>query len=296
MPPEPSGRPGAGDVPRVLDLLDRPGCVLCRTRADAAGTWMRWFILENHSDPATLLGLEESVGFCPAHTRRLLGEARADALQQPWEFTVRGAVGWAGQLAAERPAVRFRRESPRAPCPLCRVIAEREQATREDLASSLASPEVMAALRDRGGLCYRHLRVLIPDLSAATGAVAAAAVADLLAAVPPGSQEASLALAGHDPDAFGRAPYLDTHALALAEEARGNGRPGRMAALAPADRVVTELLAGSCPVCRAIGREQTRSTARRGPCRSASGRMITGSLFSQCLAGDLPHVEGSIVA
>ena len=135
--PEPSAWPGADDVPRVLDLLDRPGCVLCRTQADAAGTWMRWFVLENHSDPATLLALGESTGFCPAHTRRVLTEAGPDVLRLPWEFTVRGAIDRAGRLASGRPAGRFRRTTSRASCPLCRVIAQRERATRSDLAACL---------------------------------------------------------------------------------------------------------------------------------------------------------------
>jgi len=269
--PEPSARPGADDVPRVLDLLDRPGCVLCRTQADAAGTWMRWFVLENHSDPATLLALGESTGFCPAHTRRVLTEAGPDVLRLPWEFTVRGAIDWAGRLASGRPAGRFRRSTPRASCPLCRVIAQRERATRSDLAACLDNPEVMATLRDRGALCYRHLRDLLPGLPPAQAAVAAAAVADLLTGVPPGSREASLMLAGHDLDALARAPYLDAHALALTEEAQGNLRAGRMADLAPADRMIAELIAGSCPVCRATGREETRYLRWLGEHRPRDG-------------------------
>jgi hypothetical protein len=44
-------------------------------------------------------------------------------LRLPWEFTVRGAIDRAGRLASGRPAGRFRRSTPRASCPLCRVVA-----------------------------------------------------------------------------------------------------------------------------------------------------------------------------
>jgi len=258
MAADPRGWPGADDVPRVLDLMDRPGCVLCHTRADAAGIWMRWFVIENHGVPATLAGLERSAGFCPAHTRRVLAEGGPGVLRMPWEFTVRGAIGRAGRLAAGAGPGRGRRDRPRAPCPLCQVITQREQATRDDLAGCLDDPHVVAALRDRGALCYRDLRDLLPGLTPAQAAAAAAAAARLLAAVPPGSREAALALAGHDPDALARAPYLDRHALSLADAATGLRRPGRLTDLAPADRMVAELRAGSCPVCRATGREVTR--------------------------------------
>lgn len=140
--PDPPGWPGADDVPRVLDLMDRPGCVLCRTRAEAAGIWTRWFVIENHGVPATLLALEQSAGFCPAHTRRVLAEGGPEVLRMPWEFTVRGAIGRAGRLAAGDDPGRGRRDQPRSPCPLCRVIAQREQATRDDLAGSLDDPHV----------------------------------------------------------------------------------------------------------------------------------------------------------
>jgi hypothetical protein len=182
-----------------------------------------------------------------------------------------GAVSRAARLTAPRGAGRFGRDAAQASCPLCRVIAQWEHATRGDLADSLDNPEVQAAVRDRGALCYRHLRDLLPGLTPAQAATVAAVVADLLTAVRPGSQQASLVLAGHDPDLLARAPYLDAHALALAKEAQGNRRAGGIADLAPADRMIAELLAGSCPVCRAIGREETRYLLWLGEYRPEDG-------------------------
>ena len=48
------------DVPDVLRMLEQPGCVLCRICEEAARTWVHWFGMENHNDPALLRTLGES--------------------------------------------------------------------------------------------------------------------------------------------------------------------------------------------------------------------------------------------
>jgi hypothetical protein len=65
----------------VLLLLEQPGCVLCRLDEEVSRTWVHWFGAENHNDPALLDTLDQSAGFCPAHTRRLLTETGARILR-----------------------------------------------------------------------------------------------------------------------------------------------------------------------------------------------------------------------
>jgi hypothetical protein len=239
-------RPGDRGMPEVLRLLAGEGCVLCRTRDQAAATWVRWFVIESHSDPATLVPLLDSDGFCPAHTRRLLGLDSPQVLAMPWEFVLRGALPRAERLAAGSGPGRAA-----APCPLCRTCRDREAVAADDLVAHLAQPQVTAVLRDRGGLCYRHLRELLPRMRPPQAAMAAEAVAARLSTLPPESPEACLALAGFDRDAPARGPLLGTHAARLAGLADPVGLP-------PRDRLTADLQAGSCPVCRAAFREETR--------------------------------------
>ena len=249
-------RIGADGAPRVLELLDRPGCVLCRTLTDAAGTWVRWFVTENHASPDMLAALEQSIGFCPPHTRRLLTEGTA-VLRLPWVATVRGAVGQAERLAARQHWGQRQRKSRQLPCPLCQVLARREHAARSDLAAGLENSTVQAAIRDHEGLCFQHLKDLLPGLAARSAAVASSAVAGLLATVPSATQQAATAVTGHDADALARVLYVDTHASMLEAE-RVAGQPAGVIDLAPPERMIADLQAGSCPICRAAGREEIR--------------------------------------
>lgn len=238
------------DVPDVLFLLGQPGCVLCRVRNDAAGTWVRWFRMENHHDPELLDRLERSVGFCPPHTRRLLAEAGARLLRQPLGSAVRGARRRAEQIKIQPRRGWLRRRPAPAPCPLCRVTRERERSAADDLAAALGHPLVAAAIRDRGGLCVRHLLDLLPRLSSRVQVGPAAAAARLCALVP-GGAESRFMLAGRNPDAFARLPYLKAHVRQL------DAQTDRCR-VHPADRLIADLVGDSCPACRAVGRAQAR--------------------------------------
>jgi hypothetical protein len=88
------------DMPDVLRILEQPGCVLCRICEEAARTWVRWFGMENHNDPALLHTVGESAVFCPARTRRLVAETSAPVLRPSLTFTLGGAIGRAERTAA----------------------------------------------------------------------------------------------------------------------------------------------------------------------------------------------------
>lgn len=88
-------RPSPTSVGRAdaLRLLETDGCAVCRAHDEAEETWLRWFGIEHHGDAGTLELLRSSLGFCPAHTRRLIALGEPAVLRQPWEFVLRAAVG-----------------------------------------------------------------------------------------------------------------------------------------------------------------------------------------------------------
>jgi len=250
-------------------LSGQSGCLLCRTCEEAERVWLRWFLAENHSDPALLRSLHDSAGFCPAHNRRLFAEAAPHVLRRPLQHALRGALTLLEPLAGIRePGRRRRRWRPARSCPLCHVIRERERAAAEDMAVMHAQPDTAAVVADRDGLCCKHLAGLLPQFSAAQAAAAAEIVAERLAALRAGAPESLLVLAGLDSDALARVPYLTAHARLLREEPHAGSRSAR---LTPAGRLIADLAAGSCPVCRAVGREQVRYLLWLGDCLAVGG-------------------------
>lgn len=131
-------------------LLDADGCALCRGRDDAAETWLRWFEIEHHSDPGTLTALGNSLGFCPAHLRRLVALDKPAVLRRPWEFVLRAAIERVERLIATGKAPAL------SPCPLCASADARSQAAADALIAMVESPQMGEALKERHGLCYPH--------------------------------------------------------------------------------------------------------------------------------------------
>ncbi len=219
----------------ALRLLEVDGCALCRVRDEAEETWLRWFELEYHSDGDTLSALRRSVGFCPAHTRRLIILDKPAVVRRPWDFVLRGALQRAERLiqAGVQPAP--------SPCPACAAVDERVRGARATIGGVLELPEVAAVLREHQGLCYPHLRGLLPELAAPRVAVAAEAVRDALA-----SEETEFAAAaGIDRDAEYRERWFPVVAACPAP-----------VDLPPAERLAADLASGSCPCCRRLARAE----------------------------------------
>jgi AraC-like DNA-binding protein len=61
----------------AADLLTGPGCRVCRYADEAADRYLAWFALEAHAEAVTITRLCASLGMCPRHTRRLMGQPGA---------------------------------------------------------------------------------------------------------------------------------------------------------------------------------------------------------------------------
>lgn len=227
------------ETPEVVRLLATPGCVLCRTRDAVEDTWLRWFAIETHGDAETLSALHDSVGFCPAHTRRVVGLDNAAVVRRPWEFVLRSAIARAMALVDGQPP------RPAAPCPACAVVMERVTAENRFLLERLDHAGVRQQLRDNAGLCVRHGGDAVASLEPEHVAVVADAVRAALAGDTPVE-----VVTGTDSDAGHRAGFVRLIANDVTTEDDLD--------LAPRDRLVVDLLAGTCPSCRARGRAEVR--------------------------------------
>lgn len=227
------------DTPEVVRLLESRGCALCRTRDAVEDTWLRWFALENHGDAQTLAALHDSVGFCRAHTRRVVGLDNPGVVRRPWEFVLKAAIARATQLVADRPA-----DLP-SRCPTCAVTAQRVGAETGFLLERLDQADVREQLAANAGLCARHGADAVASLEPEHVAVVAGAVRAALT-----GNAAIEVMAGTDSDAGHRAGFVRENAKDVNTEDAVD--------LSPRDRLVVELLAAACPCCRARGRAEAR--------------------------------------
>jgi hypothetical protein len=149
--------PSATPVPRgpsrlalfgAEDLLCATGCPVCRYEAEARDRFLGWFALEAHAEAGTITRLCRSLGFCPAHTRELLGQPGAEGrMTAVYRYVLQAA---AGHLAAgTRPA---------APCPACEHDAEAARRALDTLLTGLREDGLRDRYRDADGLCLPHLR------------------------------------------------------------------------------------------------------------------------------------------
>jgi hypothetical protein len=136
----------------------------------AAGRFIDGLLYESVTDPAMRATLVESHGFCPTHSRRLVGhhDALGSAIiyrsvlkHLEEELASLSASEGKGMMARLRGSWGRESESPldsHAPCPAC---LERERAAERALSTFGANhrePELQKALDQSPGLCLPHLR------------------------------------------------------------------------------------------------------------------------------------------
>ncbi|MFE6668452.1 hypothetical protein ACFVFH_33445 [Streptomyces sp. NPDC057697] len=220
----------------ALHLLDGGPCAVCRERDEFAARWLKYFVIETHTEQDTRARVEAAAGFCPAHTRRLLADASASWLMpQVHDLAL---AGWTRLLDAP--------DARRTRCPCCVAGDDAAERASGTLLNALGHPPVMDAVR-QGALCLPHLAVLAARMPRAYGPPLADAGSALL-----GDGRYGLALlAGADEDApvrnvlLGRLDPL----LAVEEEQQRRSVTGRW-------RTDTDL--ECCPLCLAEHRSVRR--------------------------------------
>jgi hypothetical protein len=130
------------------DLLRADGCPVCRYVAEAGDRFLGWFALEAHADANMITRLCRSLGFCPVHTRAMLGQTGAEGrMTAVYTYLLRAAVRYLAEGT-----------SPPAPCLGCTREAEATERVLDTLLAGLREPELRDRYRDSHGLCLPHLR------------------------------------------------------------------------------------------------------------------------------------------
>lgn len=126
--------------------------MFCHEEIDTIQRHLFWYVTEQYGLPETRRAVEKSLGFCPAHTRRLVASAPVSTLAAIYEDLL--------QEALRRLSASPRETTPRAPCPVCRSVARHVQ-YRLDILNRVADHEAIRHRLSRGKtLCIPHFRPL----------------------------------------------------------------------------------------------------------------------------------------
>lgn len=165
-PPRPhgKGREEAGGAwqATILYGLKKPGCLLCRERADAEANYYFWFLNEQYGSPPAIERLQRSRGFCLRHTRHLVLRGAPSQTSYVADYILRACGAWLRSLRIARAGDPPERLYPSVPCPACE--SERAAVGRFAwaLAECLQRREVAEAYRASDGLCFPHFLEVAP--------------------------------------------------------------------------------------------------------------------------------------
>jgi hypothetical protein len=236
--------------------LEGGGCPACRAAAATEDRYDSAFVTEQYWDVHTLLALGASLGFCPAHTRRLVARSEAP-------FVMRTVYEHVTGVALER-LERRRAAVPLAACPAClsrEGAAERAIWVVTTVLEDSAFSDAFAAA---GGFCFPHAAGALAYANEATAAVVIETLHNALS-VADGS-EALARLVGCDRDAPVRRRLRERLRTTASEAARGDHRTSRSA-------LAARLQLDACPVCVTGALTEERYLAWLGEtARDAAGR------------------------
>lgn len=170
------------------DLLRPDGCPVCRYVAEANDRFLGWFALESHADTGMITRMCRSLGFCPRHTRGMLGQpGAAGRMTALYTYLLRAAAQFlAGGM------------SPSGPCLSCARDAEANDRALETLLAGLGEADIRDRYRDSHSLCLPHLRAAAPR---AGRKLATWLADDALSRLPAGPPPLALLAGERDPDA-----------------------------------------------------------------------------------------------
>ncbi|HUJ07281.1 MAG TPA: hypothetical protein VLX31_14325 [Streptosporangiaceae bacterium] len=131
------------------DLLQAPGCAVCRHAGLASDRYLAWFALEGHADTTAITRLTASLGTCSRHTRLLMAQPGA---------AVRLTAVYRYLVTAARDRLTGR-AAPLARCPMCEHHEGAAGRALDTLLEGFADPHVRRRYQESGGLCIPHFGV-----------------------------------------------------------------------------------------------------------------------------------------
>lgn len=160
----------------LSDLIDEPGCPLCRERARSGQRFIESFLWEGVNDVGLRRQLDEARGFCPPHTHALLAANRkqsggtlASAILFGAVVRVRRSEIEAARAAGRRPGRNRVADLRRAPaCPVCQRESEAVASALAGLLR-LSADEAWAEALKAAPFCLDHLLGLMAHAGRAAG-------------------------------------------------------------------------------------------------------------------------------
>jgi hypothetical protein len=136
---------------RFESLLTDRGCPICSHVAEAERSFFSWFAIESYTTAEVRRRLRSAMGFCRAHTRRLIDERGAGNVMMT---VMREALTGARQT--------LRDEIQPGRCPACEVANLAGTGAVRLLVDGLAVAGNAGAYADHAGVCLPHLRLAAP--------------------------------------------------------------------------------------------------------------------------------------
>jgi hypothetical protein len=163
----------------VLEACGHKGCPICAVVHELIARRLQAVIHEHVTDPATRDAVVRAGGLCNAHSwllrsmpaalgtaliyRSVIAAASERLSHYAPPHTADGAPGWMTRWRTTLGALWGRRGSAAAtaPCPLCLERDRYERIYLTVLLDHIAEPELCAAFRNSGGLCFPHVQQLL---------------------------------------------------------------------------------------------------------------------------------------
>ncbi len=164
----------------MRDALPKPGCVVCRLKADAADRFLEGLLWECVNDPDMRRNIRQARGFCHEHAWRLVHNGASlgatiimrDVLQNVLETVESGRFQALPALSLRHAREALDKKQPSAataelvaaltsqsPCLACRQAETMEHVYMSTLLDNLLGEDgLLAAYQGSDGLCLSHLR------------------------------------------------------------------------------------------------------------------------------------------
>ncbi|MBI3810119.1 MAG: hypothetical protein HY284_06645 [Nitrospirae bacterium] len=240
----------------VLEVLLKPGCLVCVKMLDSLDRYFFWFIHEQYNATETRRALRRSYGFCPLHTRHFLAWEANWCGQPVYSYVIEHIVARLREAQSLLCASGINENSrkrcvavaaalaPSGKCPVCENLAWWCAHMANILLQTLSDREVEEAYAKSQGLCLPHFRFV----GLRAGWEQLLFLADHL--------KGTLASLKYSTDKIGLPleviAGLDVHRRVRSSEETARGLPG--GAREKSTDVLALLAGPACPACAACDR------------------------------------------